>query len=926
MDQFGMSMGTASPTWSLIAGDGTLDATGLYTAPARQSSGTIQAVAGSMTASMTVYVSPSSLKADFSFNEAAGATVVDSANGNVGTLVNGPVFVTGRTGSALSFDGSNDRVDLIAPTALNITGQITLAAWVNTSNTTGLRYIVARGAASNPETCLRINGGHYEVGSFDGGNHFAKAAIPAGDLNTWVFVAGVYDGTAWRLYRNGVQIASTNSTKGALASTANWTIGASAAPSRFFSGVIDSVRVYNVGLSAAEVLALSNQGIVLTTAATATPAAVTRTSTTLSVEGADPDTGSDELLSYEWSAAGPAEVTFSANGTNAAKKTTALFTQAGTYTLTATITDIGGLTTISSVVVVVDQTATRLVIVPESPSIPTGNSQQFNAILKDQFDSDMATQPTLTWSLASGGGTISSTGLYAAPSMAGTATVQAVAGSFSATVAVTVAQTPIIVDNGGAAGVTITGSWTASSSITGYYGTNYLHNGNTGRGSKSVRFTPTLPTTGAYEVYARWSATTGRATNTPIDINHVGGTVTTLVDQTKNNGTWIPMGTYGFRQDTLGSVVFRTDNTNGYVTVDGVMFVKVQSTPTVVAAAEAVPTTVTETTTDLSVLGADNAGEPGLTYAWSATGPAAVTLSANGTNAAKSTTATFTQAGTYSFTVTITNLDGLSTTSSVDVTVNQTLTSIAVTPTNRGLSQGAVQQFAALGSDQFGGALPVSPSWTATGGMISTTGLLTAGTTAGSYTVTATHDGITGSTDFNVWPAAPAAVNVRVNDGSAQRSMVTSLTITFDQPVALLSDAVTLSLRSGMLPAAPTLSPAANGTTYATSYSLTFTHAAFIGKSLADGLYDLTIKAASVSDVYGQTLAGGNRTSTVLRLFGDYDGNGRVNNTDLAWFRTSYSRARIDVGYLWFVDYDNNGRVNNTDLVWFRQNYGKRVL
>ena len=82
--------------------------------------------------------------------------------------------------------------------------------------------------------------------------------------------------------------------------------------------------------------------------------------------------------------------------------------------------------------------------------------------------------------------------------------------------------------------------------------------------------------------------------------------------------------------------------------------------PTVATAAAAAPATVTGTTTALSVLGADDAGESNLTYTWATTGtpPAAVTFSANGSNAAKNTTATFTKAGSYTFQVTITDAGG----------------------------------------------------------------------------------------------------------------------------------------------------------------------------------------------------------------------------------------------------------------------------
>ena len=93
------------------------------------------------------------------------------------------------------------------------------------------------------------------------------------------------------------------------------------------------------------------------------------------------------------------------------------------------------------------------------------------------------------------------------------------------------------------------------------------------------------------------------------------------------------------------------------------------SAPTVATAAAASPSPVTGTTTNLSVFGADDAGESNLTYTWSATGPAGVLFSANGTNAAKNSTATFTKKGTYNFLVTITNSVGGSITSSVSVTV-----------------------------------------------------------------------------------------------------------------------------------------------------------------------------------------------------------------------------------------------------------------
>jgi len=152
--------------------------------------------------------------------------------------------------------------------------------------------------------------------------------------------------------------------------------------------------------------------------------------------------------------------------------------------------------------------------------------------------------------------------------------------------------------------------------------------------------------------------------------------------------------------------------------------------------ASANPSPVTATTTSLSVLGADDAGEANLVYTWATTGtpPAAVTFSANGTNAAKNVVATFRKAGNYSLRVTIKDQGGLTVTSSVNETVNQTLTTLTVAPTTATVVTGGTQQFMPAALDQFKMAMSSPPSfqWTAFGGgTISGTGLFTAGNTLG---------------------------------------------------------------------------------------------------------------------------------------------------------------------------------------------------
>ena len=187
---------------------------------------------------------------------------------------------------------------------------------------------------------------------------------------------------------------------------------------------------------------------------------------------------------------------------------------------------------------------------------------------------------------------------------------------------------------------------------------------------------------------------------------------------------------------------------NGLLTVTSAPFTIVVP-PTVASAASASQNPVSGTSTSLSVLGADHAGESDLTYTWTTTGtpPAEVTFSANDSNAAKNTTATFAQAGNYALLVTITDAGGLSTTSSVTVDVSQTVTSITVQPLS-GLGADGTEAFAATAIDQFDLPLVNQPqfTWSLIGdGTISGTGVFMPPYTTGSATIQATSNSVTGS-------------------------------------------------------------------------------------------------------------------------------------------------------------------------------------
>jgi len=95
------------------------------------------------------------------------------------------------------------------------------------------------------------------------------------------------------------------------------------------------------------------------------------------------------------------------------------------------------------------------------------------------------------------------------------------------------AETPLVIMDNLSPGVTLTGSWTTSTNTAGYYGTNYIHDGATGKGTKTAQFTPTL-SAGTYEVFAYWPAAGTRSTAVPFAITHAAGTQNVSVNEAAN--------------------------------------------------------------------------------------------------------------------------------------------------------------------------------------------------------------------------------------------------------------------------------------------------------------------------------------------------------------------------------------------------------
>jgi hypothetical protein len=172
-------------------------------------------------ANVTTFDAAFGLAASGSMGFNTGFRLTGSIASFVDVKLAGAIAIKGKPGAsqtpsaipdftALTFNGQNQYVKLGNPAALNFSGQITIAAWIKPTAADGIRNIVAHGYNPTPagEVYLRILDGQYQVGSWDGSSYFAAATMPTSDLGSWVHLAGVYDGTVWKLYRNGVLLAT----------------------------------------------------------------------------------------------------------------------------------------------------------------------------------------------------------------------------------------------------------------------------------------------------------------------------------------------------------------------------------------------------------------------------------------------------------------------------------------------------------------------------------------------------------------------------------------------------------------------------------------------------------------------------------------------------------------------------------------------
>lgn len=122
------------------------------------------------------------------------------------------------------------------------------------------------------------------------------------------------------------------------------------------------------------------------------------------------------------------------------------------------------------------------------------------------------------------------------------------------------------------------GEWLEGHTVGGYVGEGYIHDNNTGKGEKSVRFSATIKTDGTYDVRASYTPHSNRATNVPYTIS-VNGAVKATVKVNQKQPPKLEHGFVSLGKQTLKAgetVTVEVSNagTDGHVIVDAVQVVE----------------------------------------------------------------------------------------------------------------------------------------------------------------------------------------------------------------------------------------------------------------------------------------------------------------------------------------------------------------
>ncbi len=202
------------------------------------------------------------MRVHFKLDEGTGATTANATGlTSNGALTNGPTWSTGRRYNAVTFDGTNDYINVPYSASKSVTGLMTLAGWIKTQTVSGgLKCVMSTDTTGNglSNYWLGIENGNLVFG-FWASSAFrtVKTTTSPVSIGEWYHVAATFNDSTNTvlLYVNGALVQTGSLTYSPTTETADLLIGRSI-DNEYWNGSLDDLRIYPKVLTLAEVAEL----------------------------------------------------------------------------------------------------------------------------------------------------------------------------------------------------------------------------------------------------------------------------------------------------------------------------------------------------------------------------------------------------------------------------------------------------------------------------------------------------------------------------------------------------------------------------------------------------------------------------------------------------------------------------------------------
>jgi hypothetical protein len=205
--------------------------------------------------SIELQVQPSNVAAYYGLDENFGTKAYDdSVNSADAALNNTPTWATGKLGTALSFNGTNQSMSVPSSTANNIE-TVSVSAWIKTSQNPGSATPIIQkwgGSGGYPYALVLNSGGTVNFSASDGTNTpTATSGSTTVNDGGWHHILGVRtkNGTM-KVYVDGSpKNSTTDNTSGSTTNSTAVGVANRSGGANYLNGTVDEVKVFNTALS-----------------------------------------------------------------------------------------------------------------------------------------------------------------------------------------------------------------------------------------------------------------------------------------------------------------------------------------------------------------------------------------------------------------------------------------------------------------------------------------------------------------------------------------------------------------------------------------------------------------------------------------------------------------------------------------------------